>query len=160
MRWVNDREVMQYFANHQTDITEEQERKYLETLIASKNDFVFSIFDGEEYIGQCSLNAVYWAARNARMFIVILKEHQGKGYGPQAIRSLFTIALSMKLHKVWVIVRETNRDSQAMYLKLGFSFEGVLKDEYCVNGQYFDMVRMAFVSGITYYGNGELELNR
>jgi hypothetical protein len=51
MRWVNDREVMQYFANHQTDITEEQERKYLETLIASKNDFVFSIFDGEEISG-------------------------------------------------------------------------------------------------------------
>lgn len=148
MRWVNDHEVMQYFATHQTEITEEQERAYLSKLLLSANDKVYSIFKDDEYVGQCSLNAIYWPAKNARMFVVILKEHQGNGYGPEAINLLLWHARKeMRLHKVWLIVREQNRDAQAMYLTLGFSFEGVLKDEYCVNNQYFDMVRMAIVFG-------------
>ena len=32
-----------------------------------------------------------------------------------------------------------------MYLKLGFDFEGVLQDEYCVAGRFFDMVRMSIL---------------
>ena len=38
MTWVNDREVMQYFANRQADISEEEEGRYLEALIASRTD--------------------------------------------------------------------------------------------------------------------------
>ena len=47
------------------------------------------------------------------------------------------------LRKVWLIVRKDNRHAQAMYLRLGFDFEGVLRDEYAVGGVYYDMVRMA-----------------
>jgi diamine N-acetyltransferase len=146
MTWVNDREVMQYFANRQTHISEEEERRYIESLLASRNDRAYSVFDGDRYVGQCSLNAIYWPARNARLFIVIRREAQGHGYGPAAIRALLDIAWrQLELHKVWLIVRRDNRDAQAMYLKLGFDFEGVLKDEYCVNDRYFDMVRMSIL---------------
>ncbi len=60
MTWVNDREVMQYFANRQTHIGEEEEARYLKTLLASSNDRAFSVFDGDHYVGQCSVNAIYW----------------------------------------------------------------------------------------------------
>ncbi len=146
MTWVNDRDVMQYFANRQTHISEEEEAGYLRTLLASSNDRAFSVFAGEEYVGQCSLNAIYWPARNGRLFIVIRREAQGHGYGPAAVRALLDIAWhQLDLHKVWLIVRRDNRDAQAMYLKLGFDFEGVLQDEYCVHDRYHDMVRMAIL---------------
>jgi RimJ/RimL family protein N-acetyltransferase len=146
MTWVNDREVMQYFANRQTHITEEEEARYLQSLISSTNDKAYSVFDGSEYVGQCSINAIYWPARNGRLFIVIRRDAQGHGYGPAAIRALLDLAWhQLNLHKLWLIVRRDNRDAQAMYLKLGFDFEGVLKDEYCVNDRYFDMVRMGIV---------------
>ena len=51
----------------------------------------------------------------------------------------------LDLHKVWLIVRRDNRSALAMYLKLGFEFEGVLFEEYCVSGRWFDMVRMGIV---------------
>jgi RimJ/RimL family protein N-acetyltransferase len=143
MQWVNDREVMQYFASHQSTITEEAEREYIRSLLASGNDCVYSIFDGDTYVGQCSLNAIYRPARHARLFVVILKKHQGRGYGPAAIRTLLNIARDqLRLHKVWLIVRKDNLSAQAKYLKLGFEFEGVLRDEYAVGGRYYDMVRM------------------
>jgi diamine N-acetyltransferase len=146
MTWVNDREVMQYFANRQTHISEQEEAGYLEKLIASPNDKAFSVFAGERYLGQCSINAIYWPARNGRLFIVIRREAQGQGYGPAAVRALLDLAWrQLELHKLWLIVRRDNRAAQAMYLKLGFDFEGVLKDEYRVNERYFDMVRMAIL---------------
>ena len=153
MTWVNDHDIMQYFATHQKDISEEEERNYLTQILQSKNDRVFSIFNEEtglrhpKYVGQCSLNAIYWPARNARLFIVITKDNHNKGYGPEAIRRLIEYAFQeMKLHKIWLIVRSDNRHAQAMYLKLGFNFEGLLKDEYCVNGIYYDMVRMSIIN--------------
>ena len=146
MTWVNDREVMQYFANRQSDIREEDERRYIESLTQSKTDRAFSIFAGDEYVGQCSINQIYWPAKNGRLFIVVRREAQGRGLGTAALRALFAIAWGeLGLHKLWLIVRKDNRSAQAMYLKLGFDFEGVLTDEYCVADRYFDMVRMSLV---------------
>ena len=146
MTWVNDRDVMQYFANRQSDVSEEDERRYIEALTQSKTDRAFSIFDGDAYVGQCSINQIYWPAKNGRLFIVVTREAQGRGLGPAALRALFAIAWQvLDLHKLWLIVRRDNRSAQAMYLKLGFDFEGVLIDEYRVGERYFDMVRMSLV---------------
>jgi diamine N-acetyltransferase len=147
MTWVNDREVMQYFATRQQDISADEERRYLEQLIASKTDRAFSMFDRHTYVGQCSINQIYWPARNGRMFLVVRREQQGKGYGGQALRLLADLAWrELKLHKLWLIVRRDNREAQAMYLRHGFDFEGVLADEYCVNGTFYDMVRMSLLN--------------
>ena len=146
MTWVNDREVMQYFANRQTTIAEDDERGDIETLVLSKNDRAYSIFDDGDYVGQCSINQIYWPAKNGRLFIVVRREMQGCGHGPAALAQLLAKAWSeLDLHKVWLIVRRDNRSAQAMYLKLGFDFEGVSRDEYFVGGTWFDMVRMAII---------------
>jgi RimJ/RimL family protein N-acetyltransferase len=146
MTWVNDREVMQYFANRQTPIGEPEERRYLETLLGSRNDRAFSIFHGDSYVGQCSINQIYWPARNGRLFLVVRREQQHRGHGRAALLQLLEIAWSqLGLHKLWLIVRQDNRAAQALYLKLGFDFEGLLRDEYCVTGTFYDMVRMAIL---------------
>jgi diamine N-acetyltransferase len=146
MTWVNDREVMQYFAMRQERIDEEQEKKYLESLVASPTDHAFSVFDGDEYVGQVSVNQIYRPAKNGRVFLVVRGAMQGKGYGRAALDALIAQAFGpLDLHKLWLIVRRDNRRSQAMYLRAGFEFEGMLRDEYCVNGRYFDMVRMGLV---------------
>lgn len=146
MTWVNDRDVMQYFAQRQDRISEEEEKRYLESLISSKTDRAFSIFMGDEYVGQCSVNQIYWPARNGRVFLVVRKAMQGKGLGSAALRALIERAFGeMNLHKLWLIVRRDNRSAQAMYLRAGFEFEGMLRDEYCVQGKFFDMVRMAIL---------------
>ena len=145
MTWVNDQEVMQYFALRQTQITEAEERAYLETLLASTTDRVFSIFaDDDRYLGQCSVNHIYWPARNGRLFLAIVGGEQRKGYGAAALTALIDRCWSeLDLHKLWLIVRSDNRAAQARYLRLGFDFEGVLRDEYFVKDRYYDMVRMA-----------------
>ncbi len=144
MSWVNDHEVLHYFANRQASITRDEEARYLQGLITSKTDRAYSIFSGDDYIGQCSINQIYWPAKNGRLFIVIRPQAQGQGHGSEAVSALLDLAWrELHLHKIWLIVRRENRNAQAMYLKLGFDFEGVLLDEYRVGNTYFDMVRMA-----------------
>ena len=149
LSWVNDPEVTQYFANMQNKISLEEEREYILRLSHSKNDKAWSVFaksyGQDEYVGQCSINQIYWPARNGRIFLAIKKEYQGQGIGKQVIQGLIEEAKELKLHKLWLIVRADNKKSQALYLKEGFDFEGVLKDEYFVNGNYFDMVRMGLL---------------
>ena len=147
MTWVNDHDVMQYFATRQSHITEEEESVYLRSLLESKTDRAFSIFEGDDYVGQCSINQIYWPARNGRIFIAIRKGAQGKAYGPHAVEALIARAWTeLNMRKLWLIVRRDNRAAQAMYLKLGFDFEGVLRDEYCVNERFYDMVRMSILN--------------
>ncbi|MBM4360433.1 MAG: GNAT family N-acetyltransferase [Deltaproteobacteria bacterium] len=145
MTWVNEHEVMQYFANRQDDVSEAEERAYLERLVASPTDRAYSVFDeAGAYVGQCSVNQIYWPARNGRVFLVVRRERQGGGFGPAALAALIECAfVELGLHKLWLIVRRDNRVAQAMYLRAGFDFEGVLIDEYFVQGRYHDMVRMA-----------------
>lgn len=151
MTWVNDREVMQYFAARQQRISEPDERAYLETLVASKSDRAFSVFRGEadpaeDYVGQCSINQIYWPARNGRIFLAVRSEMHGQGYGRAALAALVEHAFGpLGLHKLWLIVRRDNLRAQAMYLRAGFEFEGVLRDEYAIGDRFFDMVRMARV---------------
>src|SRR5262249_19799566 len=128
------------------DISEDEERRYLEYLIASKNDRAWSVFAGDDYVGQVSINQIYWPARNGRVFLVVRRAMQHRGHGTAMLRGLIRLAWAeLSLHKLWLIVRKDNRSSQAMYLKIGFDFEGVLRDEYFVGGRYHDMVRMAIV---------------
>jgi diamine N-acetyltransferase len=142
---------MQYFALRQERISEDEERGYLEKLVTSTTDRVFSVFESghddiDTYVGQCSVNQIYWPARNGRVFLVVKKDKQGGGRGAAALEALIERAFGeLDLHKLWLIVRRDNRPSQAMYLRAGFEFEGTLRDEYCVAGRYFDMVRMGIV---------------
>jgi len=155
MSWVNDREVTQYFAALQADVSEPEERRFVEALAASADDRAFSIFDGDEYLGQCSVNKIYWPARNGRVFIALRRAAQGRGHGRAALARLMEIAWGeLDLHKLWLIVRRDNHRAQALYVRLGFEFEGVLRDEYSVGGRYLDMVRMAALRPVSQLGPG------
>jgi diamine N-acetyltransferase len=149
MQWINDPSVMGYFAGHQSAISMDDELKYIEKMQESPNDFVWSVFDKDsgDYVGQCSINMIHWPAKNGRIFMAITSEQQHKGYAPAILEALIERGFAqLGLHKLWLIVREENKASQAKYAKAGFKTEGVLLDEYYVQGRYHNMVRMSILS--------------
>lgn len=145
MGWVNDPEVLAKFANFKP-VTLEEEIVYLEKLLASKYDKTYSVFsDKDEYVGQVSLNKIYWPSRNGRLSIIITKEHRGKGNGGRAIQAILERAWNTyELHKVWLMVRADNLKAQKLYKKNGFLIEGTLVQEYIdpQTKEFLDMIRM------------------
>ena len=49
----------------------------------------------------------------------------------------------LNLYKLSLIVDCENQRAVSVYQKLGFQQEGVLRDEFFVNGEYRDVYRMA-----------------
>lgn len=146
--WVNKPAVTRNFAKFRQKITRQQEIKHIKSMMASKADrcFVMQTEQGE-YLGNISLHEIDRFSKKARMSVLIAnREERGKGYGKSAIRRLLSIAFNeIKLHKVWLVVFTENEKARNLYAKCGFQEEGILKDEYLVNGKYHDMVRMAII---------------
>ena len=148
MRWVNDPDVVKNFQNFK-GFTRKEEEKFIRKVIASKNDFAFSIFRRTDnaYIGQCSINQISWPNKFGRFSVFITKENWGNGFAEEAIGRLLRIAFSkFKLHKVWGVCWATNKKAWHIYQKAGFKKEGFLKDEYFWRGKYHGLIRIAVVN--------------
>jgi diamine N-acetyltransferase len=144
MTWVNDPEVTFYFANRQERISKPEEIMFLHDLLSSRYDKLYSVFNSRrEYIGQVSINKIDWAGESGRLFLVITRKQQKKGYAKPIIKAIQEkVFTELKLNKIFLIVRYKN-EMRGLYSSQGFQVEGILREEYKVHGKRYDMVRMS-----------------
>ena len=146
MSWVNDPDVTFYFARLGDPITRDEEAAYLQRLIASDTDRVWSLFQGEDYVGQIGLSQIYWPARNGRVGIMLPRHAWGRGIATGAARLLLAEAFGpLDLHKLWLILRSDNAKGLHLWTQAGFRCEGILREEYRSAGRFHDMVRLAML---------------
>ncbi len=148
LRWVNDPEVIKNLAKFDHLYTREEEAAFLTRLFSSPDDRVFAIETGAgEYVGQIGIHQIYWPAKNGRLGMVVgKKEEWGKGHAMAAFRQLIPIAFrDLGLNKLWTIFFTTNAKMRHMCESLGFSQEGVLREEYFHRDTFHDMVRMSLL---------------
>jgi len=148
MMWINDPEVTKNFNIIDREISREEEHSYLENIIKSENDFGYSIRTEEgEYLGNVSIYNIHWPSNHGQLGIIIGNtDHWGEGYAQSAVKEVLQKAfIDLKLHKVWLVAWEENEKNIHMYKKLGFQEEGLLKDQYLLNGVYHNMVSMAML---------------
>ncbi len=95
-------------------------------------------------VGLVELVEINHIHRRAEFQIIIAPEHQGKGYATVATTLAMDYAVAvLNLYKLSLIVDCENERAVSVYQKLGFQQEGVLRDEFFVNGEYRDVYRMA-----------------
>ena len=146
MSWVNDPEVTFYFARLGREISRAEEEAIVRRLIDSETDIIYSIFEEDEYVGQIGLSQIYWPAKNARMGAMLCRKAWGRGIVKRAAQALLARAFQQHgLHKVWLIVRADNEKGRHIWSSLGFTQEGMLRDEYFVHDQFYDMVRFGLL---------------
>lgn len=148
MAWINDPDVTRNFANMSAAITREQELAWLEHVIASDTDRLYAVVDESgAYLGNAGIHKIYWPARNGRLGLVLgAPGARGRGLGTQAMRLLIDMAFAeLGLHKVWLVHYRTNTRMAHIAEKLGFTEEGVLRDEYFHQGSFHDMIRWSLL---------------
>lgn len=95
-------------------------------------------------IGLVELVEINHIHRRAEFQIIVAPEHQGKGYAKIATKLAIEYAFFvLNLYKLYLIVDCGNEPALAIYRKLGFQDEGILRHEFFVNGEYRDARRMA-----------------
>lgn len=99
--------------------------------------------DGQR-VGLVELVEINHIHRRAEFQIIVSPDHQGKGYATQASRLAIEYAFFvLNLYKLFLVVDVDNSAAIKVYRRLGFVDEGVLRQEFFVNGEYRDALRMA-----------------
>lgn len=97
-----------------------------------------------ERVGLVELVEINHIHRRAEFQIIIAPAHQGKGYATAATRLAMDYAFTvLNLYKLYLIVDCANLRAVNVYAKLGFTEEGRLREEFFVDGEYRDVLRMA-----------------
>ncbi|WP_310602101.1 GNAT family N-acetyltransferase [Anaerosporobacter sp.] len=84
--------------------------------------------------------------KNAEISYWLSAEYRGKGIMSQVIET-FTQALfsEFDIHRIWARPFERNKASQGVLKKVGFSYEGLLKQNVLKDGLFLDSVIYAFI---------------
>lgn len=108
----------------------------------SERRFIVSL--GSESIGLVELVDIHQIHRNAEFQIIISPEFQGQGFAKEAARLGIEYSFNvLNLNKIYLLVDVENAKAIHIYEKMGFIQEGLLKQEYYINGLYRDVIRMA-----------------
>lgn len=147
VRWRNNPSVKKYLYS-QEDITEEDNAKYYKSNVLSGKckQYIIHVVDSKD-IGTIYLRNIDNYSKKAELGIFIGEEQsRGKGYALKAVKQLLNIGFNeLGLNRIYLTLMYDNIPAINVYIKAGFSVEGVLKQEYYRNDKYIDVI----VMGIT-----------
>jgi UDP-4-amino-4,6-dideoxy-N-acetyl-beta-L-altrosamine N-acetyltransferase len=152
-QWRNEPELRSYFREHRIISDEMQEIWYTNTVNdAAQVNFAIRV-DGT-LIGHCGLFYIKWIARHAEFGIYIgNRQYRENGYGSDALRTLIKYGFEqLNLNKIWCEVYNNNA-ALDIYKHLGFTPEGVLRQNAYKDGQFLDshilsMLKDEYNSGV------------
>ncbi|MGF7049013.1 RimJ/RimL family protein N-acetyltransferase [Paenibacillus sp. DS2015] len=106
-----------------------------------------AVRDTNEHIGDIAFQDIDRNNRSANIRIAINgDEHQGKGYGSEALRLLLDYGFGiLNLHRIELNVFSYNGRALHVYEKLGFVREGVQRDALYYNHAYHDSIMMSLL---------------
>jgi len=97
-------------------------------------------------VGHCSLSGADLTTRCADFAIIIGAEHQGRGYGQEAIRMALRYGFAeMGLHRIQLAVWAYNARAIRAYAEAGFLEEGHRREVVFHDGTFHDEVLMAIL---------------
>ena len=93
----------------------------------------------KEFIGRCSIHSINKRDKRANISLTIKEKFWGKEYGTEAVTFLTKLAFSkLKLHRLEYGVYSHNERSMKLAEKLGFKYEGTLRDAKKIGNKYYD----------------------
>lgn len=127
------------------DVCEKQVSLYLKGRMLPL--LFFAKEDPLHILGTVNLNHIVWgASRSAKLGYSIDVNHQGQGYGKEAVQAAVSYAFkTLHLHRLEAHVMRANAPSIALVNSLGFCCEGVCSGYLYVNGRWEDHLRYALL---------------
>jgi ribosomal-protein-serine acetyltransferase len=107
---------------------------------AGNDGFSAGVWSGEEFIGGIGTHKIDWLYRRVEIGYWIAREFQGLGIVTDACRAVIEHAFhELELNRVEIHCAVGNEKSCAIPKRLGFQFEGVLREAQLLNGEYHDI---------------------
>ena len=115
---------------------------------AEKNGLQAGIWSQEKLVEVIGLHYIDWPNRATSIGYWIAETEQGKGIVTKACRSLVNYALNdLKLNRVEIRVAPQNETSRRIPQKLGFTFEGILREKEWLYDRFVDLEMYSMLAG-------------
>lgn len=146
--WVND-ETLSTLLGRALPVSQEQHQAWYRSAVHDSKSAIFAVrtLEDDRYLGNVWLHNIHWINRNAELRILLGDpEAQGRGYGTRACHLLLKFAFAkLGLNKVYLYVSARNPRAKKAFEKSGFREEGVLREEFFLDGEFTDVLRMAIL---------------
>lgn len=122
------------------------EREWIESLDESDSTNLLVCVDSEA-VGSVTLKAPNGVWGTAEIGYMIAPDAWGNGYATDAVTEICGYAFEeRRLHKVYATAYESNDASCRVLEKVGFTEEGVLREEGFVDGDHVDVCRYGLLA--------------
>jgi ribosomal-protein-alanine N-acetyltransferase len=143
---LSDREVTQFYGHepHQSLGETQKLIERIQTDYACREAIRWGItlHDEDRLIGSCSFHRFDVGFRRVETGYELNRAYWGKGIMSEAMSAILTYGFAeMGLHRVEAIIDIVNERSKGLLLKLGFTYEGNLRQRYyfrdCFEDEYY-----------------------
>lgn len=147
--WVNDQDATRYMGSGRFPVSASDIRTYVANFLNDPNGVIFGVRESAtgQHVGNIALNNIDWVHRKGEVGILIGSSGaRGKGYGAEALRLLVGHAFSrLGLNKLTAGYVDGNEGSKRLFESVGFKTEGVLKEDFFLEGEFLDSFRVALL---------------
>ncbi len=113
--------------------------------------------ESNKLIGYCGLFDIDFQNRKAEIGYGLLKPYWGKQIASEVVKNLTSYGFcELNLHRIFAKIDPKNIASQKVVEKIGFTKEGILKDDAFERNQYFDMTVYAKINLNNFIPQGSL----
>lgn len=152
MDWRNIPEFRKHFREYRVIKTEDQMRWYKEKVIGDPSTIMFSIhrLKDDELLGCSGLVYISWPYKHADLSLYIGWKNvyiDNKGYAKEACRLLLDYGFGeLRLNKIWTEIYVFDKRKKKLYDELGFSVDGVLRENYLYKGKFWDSYMLSILA--------------
>lgn len=128
-------------------ITLEEEKNFLEAANKSDNQLFLVALTGDKIIASLHFESSDRPriAHIGEFGVSVLKDFWGNGLASKLISAMIGWAGSQGITKINLKVKEDNSKAIALYKKLGFEEEGILRRDFLIKGKYFNSLMMGLM---------------
>lgn len=147
--WRNSDAVRKRFI-YQERFTREGHENWIRTMVETGRvvQMIICSLDSDTPVGSVYIRDIDRQHNKAEYGIFIGEpQARGRGVGTAAAKLMLRYCFEEeKLHRVFLRAFADNLQAVRSYEKAGFKKEGLLRDDVCIEGQYYDIVWMAAVN--------------
>jgi len=146
----NDWEVTQSLTGFPTGFSRREMKEWIHTISHAKDRVIWAIAARKSNLclGHAGLYQIDQRVGKAEFGILIGdRKWQGRGIGRAVTEAVVAYGFrQLHLHKVWLLVLESNRRASHLYESLGFATDGILRDDQFRNGAYVNTRVMSLLA--------------
>lgn len=124
------------------------QKKWLESIHGSldKTYLAAEVQEGA-LVGMVRMDEYDPVNRSIRVGVDVLPEKRRQGYGTAIYHALLDYLTShLNIHRIWLLVLDSNKAAQKLYRNVGFVQEGRMREAVWRNGKYQDYLLMSVLS--------------